>query len=36
MADPLVGRTLDLFGGTLVDVKPLASAVEAPDESERE
>jgi hypothetical protein len=36
MADPLVGRTLDLFGGTLVDVKPLASAVEAPNESERE
>ena len=23
-ADPLVGRTLDLFGGTLLDVRPLA------------
>lgn len=24
MADPVVGRTLDLFGGTLIDAKPLA------------
>jgi hypothetical protein len=28
MTDPVVGRTLDLFGGTLLDVKPLASAIE--------
>jgi hypothetical protein len=36
MADPVVGRTLDMFGGTLVDVKPLASAIESLDENEDE
>ena len=32
MADPVMGRTLDLFGGTLLDVKPLAIEAEATDE----
>ena len=36
LADPVVGRTLDLFGGTLLDVKPLAPAAEAADEGDRE
>ncbi|MEO8362162.1 MAG: DNA polymerase III subunit gamma/tau [Vicinamibacteria bacterium] len=31
MADPAVGHTLDLFGGTLLDVKPLQSDVESTD-----
>jgi DNA polymerase-3 subunit gamma/tau len=33
LEDPAVGRTMDLFGGTLLDVKPLAIAAAAPDES---
>ena len=36
MADPVVGRTLDLFGGTLLDVKPLAVEPETKDEADRE
>ncbi len=36
MADPVVGRTLDLFGGTLLDVKPLAGAIETLDDGEEE
>ena len=35
-ADPVVGRTLDLFGGTLLDVKPLAPLeVEATEDEDR-
>jgi DNA polymerase-3 subunit gamma/tau len=33
MEDPAVSRTMDLFGGTLLDVRPLAIAPEATDES---
>jgi DNA polymerase-3 subunit gamma/tau len=33
LEDPAVGRTMDLFGGTLLDVRPLAIAAAAPDES---
>ncbi len=33
MADPVIGRTLDLFGGTLLDVQPLAIEAEATDEA---
>ena len=36
MADPVVERTLDLFGGTLLDVKPLASAVDSADDGSSE
>ena len=36
MADPVVGQTMDLFGGTLLDVRPLASAIEPSDDTERE
>jgi DNA polymerase-3 subunit gamma/tau len=36
MADPVVGRTLDMFGGTLVDVKPLARTIESLNEGEDE
>lgn len=36
MADPVVGRTLDLFGGILLDVKPLDRPHEAPDEATEE
>jgi len=36
MADPVVGRTLDLFGGTLLDVRPLAGAIETVDDGEGE
>ena len=36
MADPVVGRTLDLFGGTLLDVKPLDTPIDAPEDSSGE
>jgi hypothetical protein len=36
MADPMVERTLDLFGGTLLDVKPLDPPLPAPDEASGE
>jgi hypothetical protein len=32
MADPAVERTLDLFGGTLLDVKPLDTPPETPED----
>lgn len=32
LADPAVGHTMDLFGGTLLDVKPLQSNVETTDD----
>jgi DNA polymerase-3 subunit gamma/tau len=36
MADPVVGRTLDLFGGTLLDVKPLDAVPETAEEENGE
>jgi len=32
LADPVVGQTLDLFGGILLDVKPLDTVPESPEE----
>jgi hypothetical protein len=36
LADPVVGQTMDMFGGTLLDVRPLASAPESTDEGSNE
>jgi DNA polymerase-3 subunit gamma/tau len=36
MADPVVERTLDLFGGILLDVKPLDTPPETPEDGEGE
>jgi hypothetical protein len=33
MADPVVERTMDLFGGILLDVKPLDTPPETPEEN---